>query len=75
MKSGLVTLRVNHWGGDLPQLGHFVKSERGRSAFKIVEIKRAAAGARYVAKFICERYRAETLGPQDVVHSWCWAKR
>lgn len=70
----LVTLTVNSWQGDLPHLGDFVKAERGRTAFKIVEIvipKRP--GTRYIARFRCERHFA--LNDTDVVHPWQWSKR
>lgn len=75
MKAGLCTLTATHWDGDLPLPGQYVKSVRGRTAFLIVEIKPAPASARYAAKFICERHRAERLGVQDVVHAWQWASR
>lgn len=75
MKAGLCTLTVNSWGGELPLPGRYVKSDRGRTAFLIVEIKPAPTSARYVAKFVCERHRPDRLLPQDVVHPWKWATR
>ena len=69
------TLTVLHWDGELPLIGHFVKAERGRTAYRIIEIKRAKPGLRYVAKFICERENPKYLPHDAVVHGWLWSKR
>lgn len=70
----LVTLTVNSWDGELPRLGEFIKSERGRTAFKIVEIVRPTRpGTKHVCRFRCERHFA--LQNTDVVHAWQWSKR
>ncbi len=73
--NALCTLTATHWEGELPLLGHYVKADRGRTAYRIVEIRRSVDAARYVAKFICERHNLATLGPGDIVHQWQWAKR
>lgn len=72
---GQCSLTVLSWEGDLPLPGHYVKAQRGRTAFLIVEVKRARPGARHVARFICERERPDRLRPDAVVHPWWWAAR
>lgn len=73
--NGLATLTVLHWSGEFPLPGHFVKSDRGRTAFYVIEVKRAPPGKKYVAKFICERTPVRRLHPQAIVHPWVWSKR
>lgn len=73
MKNGLCTLTVNSWGGPAPLPGEYVKAARGRTAYLIVRVK--STRVKHVSGLVCERYRAERLGPQDVVHPWKWAAR
>lgn len=73
MKAPVLT--VNHWDGDFPLPGEFIKSARGRTAFLILEVRKAKPGLRHVAKFVCERHPAATLQPDSRVHGWVWSKR
>lgn len=70
-----VTLTVNHWDGDLPLPGEFLKAARGRTAYMVVMIKRLKPGSKAVAKLICERYPATALPADARVYGWEWAKR
>lgn len=72
---GLCTLTVLHWEGEPLMLGHYLKAPRGRTAFLIVDIKRARPGLSYVAKVRCERHDPNTLGPDAIIHAWYWSKR
>lgn len=72
---GLATLTVTHWTGDAPLPGEYIKSERGRTAFLIVEVRRSREGARSWGRFICERQTAASLRPDAVVHPWVWSAR
>lgn len=72
----LATLTALHWDGDLPRFGDYLMSARGRTAFKVVEIVMPARpGAKYVARFGCERTPRASLPAGAVVHGWEWAKR
>lgn len=73
-KRGCV-LTANSWGGDFPLPGEFVKSARGRTAFMILEVRKAPASAKYAAKFVCERHPVATLPADARVHPWKWASR
>ena len=75
MRIGLATLTVTHWDGDPPLPGQYIKSERGRTAFLIVEVRRSREGARSFGRFVCERQRADSLHPDAIVHPWVWSKR
>ena len=60
--------------GEPPLLGEYFKAERGRTAYRIVEIvwpKRPGAKVR----LRCERCDPARLEPDAVVHGWVWAKR
>lgn len=71
----LAMLTVLHWAGELPLLGQYVKAERGRTAFLIVEILRPKKPCGYVARFRCERHSPVSLPKGAVVHGWQWSKR
>jgi len=72
MKPAMLT--ALHWPGELPRLGDYILAARGRTAFKVVEILMPTKpGARYVARFRCERHYA--LPHDAVIHGWEWAKR
>ena len=74
--TALVSLTAVNWDGPLPLPSHYVKAERGRTAFLIVEVLRPKkAGARYAARFMCERTSATALPVGAVVHGWRWAGR
>lgn len=73
--TGLATLTVLHWEGDLPAPGQYVKAERGRTAFLIVEVVKPKRRCRYVARFRCERHSPGSLPAGAVVHPWRWAAR
>lgn len=72
----LATLTVLAWEGELPRYGDFIASEKGRTAFKVVEIIRPRKRhAKHVARFRCERYRKCDVPEGSIVHCWVWGKR
>ncbi len=72
----LKTLTALSWEGDLPRFGDFIMAQRGRSAFKVVEIRTPVKpGAQYVARFGCERISRNAVPADAVVHGWAWARR
>lgn len=72
----LPTLTALSWEGELPRMGEYLLAERGRTAFKVVEIRRPRkAGAAYVARFGVERTPRAALPPDAVVHGWRWGSR
>ncbi len=73
--TGLCTLTVISWDGELPLPGEHVKSHKGHTAFLIVRVDRAKPGLKHVAKFRCERKPAASLTSTDVVHPWQWSVR
>lgn len=73
--TALATLTVLHWEGDLPVPGQYVKAERGRTAFLIVEVVLPKRSCGYVARFRCERTSPASLPAGAVVHPWRWAAR
>lgn len=73
MKS--VTLTALNWHGDLPLPGQYLKAARGRTAYLILAVKLPRAGARYIARFVCERERPDRLRSDAVVYGWQWAGR
>lgn len=73
--TGLATLTVLHWEGDLPVPGQYVKADRGRTAFLIVEVVKPKRPCRYVARFRCERHSPGGVPAGAVVHPWRWATR
>lgn len=76
MPPGLCTLTMTSWRGELPVPGHYVKAPRGRTAFLIVEVRQPIrAGARYAARFICERANPARLPADAVVHPFYWNPR
>lgn len=72
----LATLTAHSWEGDLPRFGDFIMAQRGRTAFRVVEIRvPLKPRARYVARFGCERVARGQLPAGAIVHAWEWAKR
>jgi len=70
-----VTLTALEWDGDLPMPGQYLKAARGRTAFMILDIRKPSAGAKYVARFVCEREPVAALPADAVVYHWEWARR
>lgn len=73
--AGLCTLTALHWTGELPTPGHYLKAERGRTAFLIVQVLRPKRACGYVARFRCERTRPADLPVNAMVHVWVWGGR
>lgn len=72
----LPTLTALSWEGELPRLGEYLMSERGRTAFKVVEIRRPRKpDAKYVARFGVERTARAAIPADAVVHGWSWGDR
>ncbi|WP_100962617.1 hypothetical protein [Bosea sp. FBZP-16] len=72
----LATLTALSWSGDLPRFGDFIMAQRGRTAFRVVEIRMPMKpGAQYVARFGCERVARVGLPADAIVHGWEWGKR
>lgn len=70
-----VTLTVSGWDGPLPSPGSYVKSERGRIAYEIVEFRPSRPGSKMLGRLICRRLEAKELPEWAVVHEWRWAKK
>lgn len=75
MKRANATLTMRNWDGPLPRLGEYCKTPRGRTAFKVIEVRTPTRPAKYRAKFICERTAAASLPEDAVVHEFYWLKR
>lgn len=73
--TGLATLTVLSWSGELPLPGEYVKAARGRTAFLIVEVVRPGKPCGYVARFRCERTDPARLAADARVHAWRWGRR
>jgi hypothetical protein len=71
----MLTLRINHWQGDLPLPGQFLKSARGKFAYLILEVLPAKPGYAMVGRVRCEKWSVEALTENDVVHEWVWSKK
>lgn len=73
--TGLATLTALHWGGDPPVPGQYLKAERGRTAFLIVEVVPPRRPCGYAFRLLCERTSPANLPAGAVVHTWRWAAR
>lgn len=74
--TGLCTLTALSWEGDLPLPGHVVKAQNGRTAYIVMEVRRPVKpGARYAARFVCERMPAHRVPHGAVIHPWRWSGR
>lgn len=72
----LAVLTASSWQGDLPRFGEFIMAPRGRTAFRVVEIRMPMKpGARYRARFGCERVARAALPAGAIVHDWFWHSR
>lgn len=67
------------WYGEPPRLGHFLKSDRGRTAYEITALREVvprspAAGCR---RFVltCLRHAPGDVPAGATVHRWRWARR
>lgn len=71
-----VTLTVLNWAHvDLPMIGEYLKSERGRTAYLILEVIMPGPGMKHVARLRCERQNPASLPKDAVVWGWQWSKR
>lgn len=73
--STLATLTALSWSGELPAIGHFIKADRGRTAFMIVQVIEPKRPCGYVARFRCERHSPASLPADAIVHPWRWSQR
>lgn len=55
--------------------GQYVKANRGRTAFLIVEVVRPKSPCGYVARLRCERTNPANLPSEAIVHPWAWSSR
>lgn len=73
---GLCSITAYGWNGELPLPGHYLMSAKGRTAFRVVEIRMPRRpGTRYVARFVCERRPPSVVTAADIVHTWTWFSR
>lgn len=68
------TLRFR--GGVLPRVGDFLKAPRGRTAYRITDMRWGAAPlGGHRGTFYVERWRPADVPPGSTVHTWHWGKR
>lgn len=72
----LVTLRMR-WHGEQPAVGDWItnESDRGRAAWRIVELPEAGLASREYRPILCERYARHEIPDGARVHFMAWDKR
>ena len=68
-------LTMTTWRGELPMPGQYCMTEKGRTAYLILELIIAKPGQKHAFKVFVERTPRERLHPDDVVHWFRWNKR
>lgn len=72
------TMRLLHWEGDLPELGHYLQTVTGSTYLTIGVKPNLRPNAKSVAKLDTLKLTSEdkkNMPPDAVVHSFYWTAR
>ena len=71
----LVTLTAYSWSGPLPTPGTWLRTERGRTAYEVIEFRPCRPGSKAVGRLRCRRTSPSEIPEGATVFTWQWSAR